>query len=91
MNGTVLCKRANRETEKKEYGGLTLEVKTVDLYRIVELPVNGECPFRLGDVVVSSSTGTKLEKENGEVFYLFETSKLMGAVQENDLTERKTR
>lgn len=86
LRGSVLCRKIYGGTETKIVGGIKMTCVKVDLYRIEKLPsVNpGDCPFKVGDVVMSNSTGDAIEVNPGETVYLFKIENLMCAVDRNE-------
>lgn len=82
LRGTALCKKIYGGTETSVVGGIRVKRVKVDLYKIIELPVvpSPEYQFKLGDVVMSNSTGDEIEVNPGETVYLFKLENLMCVV-----------
>ena len=89
LRGSVVCKRVDGGESTISIGGLKVAKKTVDTYRIVELPVvpTDGYNFKVGDEVISNSTGDEIEINSGETVYLFKLENIMCVVdgQEKDI------
>ena len=85
IRGTALCRKIHGGTSAREVDGLRVKRTSVDLYRIDELPVvpSPEYPFKVGDVVMSNSTGDEIEMNPGDVVYLMKLKNLMCVVEKD--------
>lgn len=82
LRGSVVCKKVHGGTHTEIVDGIKIVRVEVDLYQITdmpEIPVDG-CNFKVGDIVMSNSTGDVIEINPGETVYLFKVENLMCAV-----------
>lgn len=82
IKNSVVCKRLNEKTELQTDGLVQFRKKNVDLYEILEISSDEPTDFKVGDVVVSCSTGDEIEINENEVVYLFKVENLMCKVEE---------
>lgn len=84
LRGSVLCKKVDGGESTTTRNGLKIYKKTVDIYKIIELPVvpSAKYDFKLGDEVISNSTGDEIEINGGETVYLFKLENIMCVVNE---------
>lgn len=82
IRGSVLCRKIRGGTHTETVNGLKVVRVEVDLYEILDMPqipVDG-CNFKVGDIVMSNSTGDAIEINPGEIVYLFKVENLMCAL-----------
>ena len=81
---SVLCRKLNESRELCSSGSILVQRSNVDLYEIVKVSELNDkpFPFGVGDVVVSNSTGDRLEPNHGEIVYLFRNENIMCKVEE---------
>lgn len=87
LRGSVLCRKVEGGTSTEIVKGIRKNVQKVDIYRISELPVEplgDEYGFKVGDLVVSNSTGDEIEVNPGDVVYLFKVENLMCVVEDGE-------
>lgn len=91
IRGSVVCTRVCGGTKTLNRCGITFKVDQVDIYRIKNLPEilpeNG-FEFKVGDLVMSNSTGDEIEINPGETVYLFKMEHIMCKVDENAAEEK---
>lgn len=86
VRGSVLCRKVEGGTARKTEGGVSVDRKSVDLYRIdalPEVPLDG-FPFKVGDIVMSNSTGDEIEASPGDVVYVFKAENVMCKVTDEE-------
>ena len=84
IRGSVLCRKIHGGTHTDIVNGLKVVRVEVDLYEILDMPqipVEG-CMFKVGDIVMSNSTGDMIEVNPGETVYLFKIENLMCALDQ---------
>jgi hypothetical protein len=83
LNDSAVCKKTSGGDHKEESGGILVKRESVDIYEIVSLPKT--LPegffFKVGDKVMSNSTGDEIEVNPNETVYLFKLSNLMCTVE----------
>ena len=92
LRGSVLCRKVRGGTRTEKVRGLSVKVSNVDIYKIIELPKTeiSDFPFKVGDYVMSNSTGDEIEVNPGDTVYLFKSENIMCAV-EHDEQKKKIR
>ena len=86
IRGSVVCEKASGGTST-ETKGFVHKKEEVDVYRILALPevlLDEGCEFKVGDLVMSNSTGDVIEINPGETVYMFRIENLMCKVEENE-------
>ena len=83
LNGSAVCKKVGGGDYKEESGGILVKRESVDIYEIVSLPetLPDGFSFKVGDKVMSNSTGDEIEVNPNETVYLFKLSNLMCTVE----------
>jgi len=83
VRNSILCRKLNRSRELCNSGQILVQKGNVDLYEILKVSgINdNRFPFKVGDIVVSNSTGDKLEVNPGEIVYLFKNENIMCKVE----------
>jgi co-chaperonin GroES (HSP10) len=84
IRNSVLCRKLNESQELSRDGAILLKRENVDLYEILKVSEANEkpFPFKVGDVVVSNSTGDRIEINPGEIVYLFRNENIMCKVED---------
>ena len=90
LRDSVLCEKVRGGTRTEKVRGLSVKVSDVDIYRIIALPLveTSDFPFKIGDYVMSNSTGDEIEVNPGETAYLFKSENIMCAVEYNEQKEK---
>ena len=80
VRDSIVCKKLRGGTVSKNVSGITINSSEVDEYEVLYLPEitsDETYPFSVGDIVMSNSTGDKIEINPGEVVYLFKLENIM--------------
>lgn len=80
VRDSIVCKKISGGKVSKNVGGLVIDSEEVDEYEVLSLPEitpDETYPFTVGDIVMSNSTGDKIEINPGEVVYLFKLENIM--------------
>ena len=87
IRDSVVCKKISGGTTYENRGGIKVKVTTIDLYEIISVPeiVPEGFIFKLGDRIISNSTGDEIELNPGEIVYLFKIENLMCLVDEKEI------
>ena len=86
VRGSVLCRKVKGGTMTQNVGGLSVKSSDVDIYQIILLPEVEieDFPFKVGDFVMSNSTGDAIEVNPGETEYLFKAENIMCSIDGHD-------
>lgn len=82
---SVVCKKITEDEELTMFNFLHLKKKNVDLYKILSFCSDDEefnRTFKIGDIIMSASTGDEIEVNDGDVIFLFKTEHIMCKVDE---------
>ena len=74
VRDSIICKKIGGGKVSKNIGGIMINSEEVDEYEVLSLPEitpDETYPFEVGDIVMSNSTGDKIEINPGEIVYLF--------------------
>ena len=94
VRGSVVCRKLSGGASTTSEGGVVHKKSEVDIYEILQLPLVPEEDdfFKVGDQVVSNSTGDVIEINPGETVYLFKVENLMCKVcdgEDKDIEKEK--
>jgi len=84
LKNTVICKQINKKTEIANVGGIEVQRQNVDLYEIVDLAIDDgiRFDFKVGDVVMSCSTGDELDID-GTIYFVFKHENIIGKIDKD--------
>lgn len=77
LKNSVVCKRLNKKTELQTIGNLQIKKENVDLYEILDIASDEPIDFKVGDVIMSCSSGDEIEINDNEIIYLFKNEHIM--------------
>lgn len=79
IKNSVVCEKMNDTVETVSESSLYLKMNRVPFFKIVDFSVDDKdsFPFKVGDIVMSTSTGDEIEINDGHVIYLFKTEHIM--------------
>ena len=77
LKNSVVCKRLNKKTELQTIGNLQIKKENVDLYEILDIVSDDPIDFKVGDVIMSCSSGDEIEINDNEIVYLFKNEHIM--------------
>ena len=77
LKNSVVCKRLNKKTELQTIGNLQIKKENVDLYEILDIASDEPIDFKVGDVIMSCSSGDEIEINDNEIVYLFKNEHIM--------------
>lgn len=80
IKNSVVCKKVEGGDELIT-DVVVFHKRTVDLYQILDFQSDDDFPFKIGDVVMSCSTGDEIEINPKEFVYLFKTEHIMCKVE----------
>lgn len=83
IRNSILCRKLNESRELCGSGSILVQKENVDIYEILKVSeINDKpFPFKVGDKVVSNSTGDRMEVNPGEIVYLFRNENIMCKVE----------
>lgn len=81
LKNSVVCKRLNKKTELQTIGNLQIKKENVDLYEILDIASDEPINFKVGDVIMSCSSGDEIEINDNEIIYLFKNEHIMCKIQ----------
>lgn len=89
IRGSAVCKKVYGGNETEIIGGIKVNRVRVDVYKIIELPVvqSEGYNFKVGDLVMSNSTGDEIEINPGETVYLLKLENLMCIIEDGKKQE----
>ena len=79
IKNSVVCKRITEKTTLKNVNGILFRQDNVDLYEILDFSVDKDktFDFKIGDIVMSCSTGDEIEINKDDVVFLFKIENIM--------------
>jgi co-chaperonin GroES (HSP10) len=77
LKNSVVCKRLNKKIELQTIGNLQIKKENVDLYEILDIVSDDPIDFKVGDVIMSCSSGDEIEINDNEIIYLFKNEHIM--------------
>lgn len=81
IKNSVVCKRINQSSDLQTIGLIQIKKQNVDLYEILEISSDEQTTFKVGDIVMSCSTGDEIEINDKEIVYLFKLENIMCRVE----------
>lgn len=86
IKNSVVCKRTNEKSSLVLENGVYRNIENVDLYEILDFSVDDNISFnfKIGDIIMSNSTGDEIEINKLDVVFLFKVENIMCKVIENE-------
>lgn len=86
IKNSVVCKRTNEKSSLVLENGIYHTIENVDLYEILDFSVDDDYHFnfKIGDVVMSNSTGDEIEVNKSDIIFLFKVENIICKVLENE-------
>ena len=84
IKNSVVCKKINKTDGTEVKNGVHLHMKDVDLYEVIDFSDDKDNPFefKVGDIVMSNSTGDEIEVNRNDIYYLFKNEHIMCKVED---------
>ena len=78
VNDSVICKRVSSKDTIETQNGIQFKRNDVDLYEIIDLSITDNVDdLKVGDIVMSHSSGDEIEINPGECIFLFKSEHIM--------------
>ena len=78
VKDSVICKRVSSKDTIETQNGIQFKRNDVDLYEIIDLSITDNVDdLKVGDIVMSHSSGDEIEINPGECSFLFKSEHIM--------------
>lgn len=78
IKDSVICKRVSNKDTIETQNGIQFKRNDVDLYEIIDLSITDNVDdLKVGDIIMSHSSGDEIEINPGECIFLFKSEHIM--------------